>query len=247
MNQRTHDVVAIVTRLSRSLPPRDVERLADAVRMPGGLSKLRTEAGEPVRAACLSLQATRLEETECHLVAGVLLGSLQPNPAAATVETVWTGPPSGNHTTRLTSAVLVDLIGAATTSVLLVGFAVHNEPSVTAALTQARTRGVTLRLVLERTADNPRYNTSYPTPPFPGVDAERLCWPSPPRPDGAALHAKILVIDDDTALVGSANITGAALGKNLECGLLVRGGPAPHNIRRHVQGLVDRGELHPAT
>lgn len=246
MNQRTHDVLDIATRLSRSLPPLDVERLAEAVRVPGGLSKLRTEAGERVRTACLSLQATRLDEAECHLVAGVLLGSLQPNPAAATVETVWTGPPSGNHTTRLTSAVVVDLIGSATTSVLLVGFAVHNEPSVTAALTQARARGVGVRLVLERTADNPRYNATYETP-FPGVDAERLCWPSPPRPDGAALHAKILVIDDNTALVGSANITGAALGKNLECGLLVRGGPAPHNIRRHVQGLVDRGELHPAT
>ncbi len=151
------------------------------------------------------------------------------------METVWTGPPSGNHTTRLTSAVLVDLIGSATASVLLVGFAVHTEPSVTTALTQARARGVEIRLVLERTADNPGYNTSYPTP-FPGVDAERLCWPSPPRPDGAALHAKVLVIDDS-----------AALGKNLECGLLVRGGPVPHNIRSHVQGLVDRGELHPAT
>jgi len=246
VNQRTHHILDIATTLARSLPPRDVERLAQAVRLPGGLSKLQTEVGEPVRTACLSLQAARLAETECHLVAGVLLGSLQPNPAAATVETVWTGPPSGNHTTRLTSAVVVDLIGSATTSVLLVGFAVHNEPSVTAALTQARTRGVTLRLVLERTADNPRYNTSYPIP-FPGVDAERLCWPSPPRPDGAALHAKVLVIDDSTALVGNANITGAALGKNLECGLLVHGGPAPRNIRSHVQGLVDRGELHPAT
>jgi len=246
VNQRTHDVVDIATRLSRSLPPLDVERLAQAVRVPGGLNKLRTEAGERVRTACLSLQATRLEETECHLVAGVLLGSLQPNPAVSTVETVWTGPPSGNRTTRLTSAVLVDLIGSATASVLLVGFAVHTEPSVTAALTQARARGVEVRLVLERTADNPGYNTSYPTP-FPGIDAERLCWPSPPRPDGAVLHAKILVIDNSAALVGSANITGAALGKNLECGLLVRGGPAPDNIRSHVQGLVDRGELHPAT
>jgi len=56
-----------------------------------------------------------------------------------------------------------------------------------------------------------------------------------------------LVIDNSAALVGSANITGAALGKNLECGLLVRGGPAPHNLRSHVQGLVNRGELHPTT
>lgn len=246
MNQRTHDVVAIATKLSRSLPTVDVERLADAVRIPHALSKLRTKAGEPVRNACVSLQDAQLNEAERHLVAGVLLGSMQPNPAAAAVETVWTGPSSGKHTTRLTSAVVVDLIGSATTSVLLVGFAVHNEPTVTTALTQARARGVEVRLVLERTADNPGYKSSYPTP-FPGVDAERLCWPSPRRPNGAALHAKILVIDNSAALVGSANITGAALEKNLECGLLIRGGSAPHNIRSHVQALIDQGELSPAT
>jgi len=44
-------------------------------------------------------------------------------------------------------------------------------------------------------------------------------------------------------LVGSANITGAALGTNLECGLLVRGGSTAGSIRQHISGLVERHEL----
>lgn len=52
-------------------------------------------------------------------------------------------------------------------------------------------RGVRVTLVLECTADNPDYN--WMVTPFAGVNAERLCWPGPPRPVGAALHAKICI------------------------------------------------------
>ncbi len=83
--------------------------------------------------------------------------------------------------------------------------------------------------------------------PFPGLDAVRLCWPAGVRPPGASLHAKLLVIDDYSALIGSANITGAALGKNLECGLLVRGGDAARSLRQHVASLQAEDHLEPTT
>ncbi len=48
------------------------------------------------------------------------------------------------------------------------------------------------------------------------------------------MHAKVLVVDCRTALVGSANLTGHALERNLECGLLIRGGTVPTLLVDHL-------------
>jgi phosphatidylserine/phosphatidylglycerophosphate/cardiolipin synthase-like enzyme len=60
---------------------------------------------------------------------------------------------------------------------------------------------------------------------------------------GAALHAKILIVDDRIALVGSANFTSRAMDTNLECGILIRGGAEPRAIREHLAELHARGHL----
>jgi cardiolipin synthase A/B len=77
----------------------------------------------------------------------------------------------------------------------------------------------------------------------PQYQAVRLRWRAEHRPPGAALHAKIIVIDEEVALVGSANFTGRAMATNLECGILVRGGPQPRAIRAHIDDLWARAEL----
>jgi cardiolipin synthase A/B len=73
--------------------------------------------------------------------------------------------------------------------------------------------------------------------------ARRLSWPLVRRPGGASMHAKVIVVDEEAALVSSANATGHAMTRNLECGVLIRGGSVPQRIRRHVFSLVERGEL----
>ena len=238
----TAAVIAMAVRLSRDLPRGDVQHIAAALLVPHGLSKLQATATHRVRDACTELRELHLDDVHRPLAAGALLGALEPDPDLTTVTPVWTGPVTA-AATRLTSAVVVDLIGQASEHVLLVGYAVHNEPTVTEALHAARARGVTVTLVLERHADNPQFNGN--AHPFAGLDATRLCWPADIRPPGASLHAKLLVIDDDSALIGSANITGAALGKNLECGLLVRGGDTARSLRQHVASLVVENHLKP--
>jgi PLD-like domain len=90
---------------------------------------------------------------------------------------------------------------------------------------------------------NPAY-TALRTP-FPDLPATRLCWPASKRPHGAALHAKIIVVDDRTALITSANLTSRAMEANLECGILIRGGSQPRAIRDHITGLQAHGHLRP--
>jgi len=236
----TAAAIMVAVRLSRTLPHGDVRKIAAALQEPHGLCALHATAAHRVRNACTELRELHLDDATRTLVAGALLGALEPNPAHTRVSPVWTGPVT-TAATRLTSAVVVELIGQAVEHVLLVGYAVQNEATVAAALHEARARGVTVTLVLERHADNPLFHGT--VQPFPGLDAVRLCWPLGTRPPGASLHAKLLVIDDIAALVGSANITGAALGKNLECGLLVRGGETARNLRQHVDALRSAGHL----
>lgn len=166
-------------------------------------------------------------------VAGLLRGRLETASRQATVTPVWTGPEPSNHQHRLTVAVVADLVAEAREEIVLASYAAYPSDDVVAALQRAvNERNVGLTLLLERPQDNPHFNG--PSDPFVGMLATRLCWPASSRPAGASMHAKVLVIDRRTALVGSANLTGAAFTKNLECGLLIRGGTLPGELAEHL-------------
>lgn len=237
------DAARVAAALAQRLPHKDIEELAAAAAAGRpGLEELRGRSSSRiVRQACARL-VRELHTVEPGFLAGALHGALASVEAsAAAVDIVWTGPSSGETTGRLTSAVVVDLIAAAGREVILVSFAAQSEPTVEAALRAAVERGVGVTLLLERAEDNPAFRG--PSHPFPAVRARRLVWPGPHRPSGAALHAKLLLVDGGVALVGSANLTERALQHNLECGVLLRGGPEPARLRRHVQGLIELGVL----
>ncbi|MDA8379927.1 MAG: phospholipase D-like domain-containing protein [Actinomycetota bacterium] len=62
-------------------------------------------------------------------------------------------------------------------------------------------------------------------------------------PNHASLHAKGAIADDRLAFVTSANLTEYALDRNIELGLLVRGGEVPRQLARHFDRLVATGVL----
>ncbi len=83
-------------------------------------------------------------------------------------------------------------------------------------------------------------------------------WPGSSRPavyydprsldpdgPGGVLHAKAVVVDDEAVFVTSANLTEAALDRNIEVGLLVRDRALAATVLSHFQGLIDRGLLRP--
>jgi phosphatidylserine/phosphatidylglycerophosphate/cardiolipin synthase-like enzyme len=61
---------------------------------------------------------------------------------------------------------------------------------------------------------------------------------------GGVLHAKGVVTDDGVVFVTSANLTDAALDRNIEVGLLVRDRALAASVSSHFRGLIDRGLLH---
>src|SRR5690606_606111 len=52
------------------------------------------------------------------------------------------------------------------------------------------------------------------------------------------VHAKVAVADSRTCFITSANLTGHAMEKNMEAGVLVTGGHIPTLLDRHLSALV---------
>ncbi len=162
------------------------------------------------------------------------------------VELVWTGPTTSFVPTRRTEQVLLDVIDRAKYELCLVSFVAHNVPTITAALSAACSRGVRVRVLLEAAREHGgtlnqdllgwiRSNIA---------GAVVLTWRqrSGPFTDGK-VHAKVAVADSAVAFVTSANLTGHALEKNIEAGLIVRGGAVPKLLGDHLEALIDLGVL----
>lgn len=243
------DLEALTVELAEILPHDDVTQLAHACRAGrAGLHKFEAHtAGISVRAASRQLRAHLADDRDSDYAAGLLLGAararLQLRDDQHT-DVVWTGPASGIHTSRLTSAVISELVDSAEHELLLVSYATFPPASLTTSLQAAVARGVDVTLLLEQPATNPNYRGSTG---FPALLATRLIWPSDARESGASLHAKIIVVDRKVALVGSANLTSHAFEKNLECGILLRDAAHARAIAIHLDSLREAGTLRRTT
>jgi cardiolipin synthase A/B len=157
----------------------------------------------------------------------------------ATVEVVVTGPNSLAAPVRLTSEVVRQLIDEATTRVTLVSFAAYQMTSIINALDGAVARGVSVALILESPENlegggGAKVYSKY----------RIYHWPTERRePPGAKLHAKAVIIDNRDVLLTSANMTAAAYDKNIELGVLCRGGSVARQVQHHFDALIARGVL----
>ncbi|MDH6291898.1 DISARM system phospholipase D-like protein DrmC [Rhodococcus opacus] len=238
----TDEEIQQLVDVATALPFGDLDKLATAARNgPQSLRDLRSRSAGALREACTTVMRT-MDRASLPEISGVLRGA-----AAAgrtdrdRVDLVWTGPDVPGSVSRLTSAVVADLVDQAQNEVLLISYAMHSEPTLTEALTRAVNRGVFVQILCERSVDNPAFNAG--RVPFPGLKVRRLCWPMDKRPAGASMHAKALVIDRKIALVGSANITGTAMLRNLECGVLLHDKQIAAEIAESIDGLLSRDTL----
>ncbi len=155
---------------------------------------------------------------------------------------VWTGPGALGEQ-RLTAAVLHELLARAEDRILLVSFAAHTLPTVAADLRAAVARGCQVDVVFENSQDSDgRYRGHDHA--FATIDGiTRWRWPAEQREGGGVLHAKLLVIDGQRALIGSANLTHQALRANLEVGLAVADPGVAAALESHIRGLMRSGVL----
>lgn len=166
------------------------------------------------------------------------------------LEVIWTGPPNEVFPVRRTDQVLYDLLLQAKSRVLLVTFAAGRIPRLGAHLEEAVRKGLKVTLILESEMDSDGQLTIDCLRAFPESvqrGAEIYYWPRSRRelnPAGrpGKLHAKCAVVDE-AAILSSANLTDDAFYRNMEMGVVVRGGEVPNTIYRHYFALIEKGVL----
>ena len=112
-------------------------------------------------------------------------------------------------------------------------------------------RGVGLRIVLgdrESHSDQEIDRQRHQLGRVVAAQASLLQWPTERRPrddvgHAGLMHAKAAVADSRIAFLSSANLTEAALERNMELGVLIRGGMLPASIDRLIDALKECGEL----
>jgi phosphatidylserine/phosphatidylglycerophosphate/cardiolipin synthase-like enzyme len=166
-------------------------------------------------------------------------------------ELVWTGPVTPVVPARGTEQVLCDLIHCAERTLTMTSFGIFQVPRLVEELEQSVGRGVALRIVLgdrewhsDQEIDRQRHQLGRVV----AARATLLQWPPERRPrdeqgHAGLMHAKAAVADSRVAFLTSANLTEAALERNMELGVLIRGGPLPASIDRLIDTLVECGEL----
>jgi phosphatidylserine/phosphatidylglycerophosphate/cardiolipin synthase-like enzyme len=171
---------------------------------------------------------------------------------------VWSGPEVPGLHARDTRQVYEELLGSAERSIWVSTYAYFDGPKAFEVLARRMEKVSGLRVTLLLNIQRRRGDTTA---------AEQLVrrfadrfwtaeWPGASRPNvfydpraldldgpGGVLHAKAVVADDEAVFVTSANLTEAALERNIELGLLVRDRALAASISTHFRGLIDRGLL----
>jgi phosphatidylserine/phosphatidylglycerophosphate/cardiolipin synthase-like enzyme len=166
--------------------------------------------------------------------------------AEVSVDTVWSGPGSHHVPVRATAVVLADIVREARRELLLMTYSAKPHQPLRDALGAAVSRGVAVSVVVETLQGaGSALSGDEPYQAFTGVPGLELWhWPASKRTEpGAKMHAKLAVTDRRVLLVTSANLTQSGVAKNIEAGLLIRGGTAPVRAAEHVDALRSSGNL----
>ncbi|WP_406088481.1 DISARM system phospholipase D-like protein DrmC [Kitasatospora purpeofusca] len=166
--------------------------------------------------------------------------------ARCQVEAVWSGPTTHNVPVRSTAAVLAEVINSAQSELVLMTYSAKPYQPVRDALASAAQRGVATTVVVETLQGaGSAISGSEPAAAFAGLHGVELWhWPTTQRTEqGAKQHAKLAAADRAILLVTSANLTASGAAKNMEAGLLIRGGTVPARAVEHIRQLQSAGTL----
>ncbi|WP_405858793.1 DISARM system phospholipase D-like protein DrmC [Streptomyces sp. NBC_00090] len=164
------------------------------------------------------------------------------------VEIAVSGPVSDAVSVRLTSSVAIQVIRAASTTLLVTSYAAFGIQEIVSEIRAAADRGVSVDLVLETArASGGRLHgdgdgrTAFHELRF-HPDVHLWQWANDERhgPGGrrGSMHAKVIAADRNTALLGSANLTDNAYSDNLEIGAVICDPSAVASLVDHFINLM---------
>lgn len=238
-----------VTSIALLLPPDKVSTIANRLRGADALKTLASLAGamgttaakEAIDRIALAYRSSPVPSDE---LASMLLASnhtARKIRGEQSLDLVWTGPTTPFVSTRRTEQVLLQVISGAERSLFVTSFVAYNVSSIVRALNEATARGVEVSMLLESSEDHGgsldidvigKMKSLVP-------NARLYAWGEKGSlfADGR-VHAKVAVADGRKCFITSANLTGFAMERNMELGILITGGSLPEQLANHLNALV---------
>jgi cardiolipin synthase len=252
MDELLDAIAALVSLVS----PEKVQAVAARVRRTDAskaATALPSVVGTPVASTLVEQLATAWQNTAVGSdeLASMLLAASHVYTKAASeqsTELVLTGPTTPFVSARRTEQALLQVINSAEHSLFITSFVAYDVSSIAKALNAANDRGVVISMLLELSQDHGGSIT------FDAIGKMRTLVPAAklyawhdkadPFSDGR-VHAKVAVADGRMCFITSANLTGYALERNMEAGVLISGGDIPRLLEDHLRSLVDTNVVSP--
>jgi cardiolipin synthase A/B len=162
--------------------------------------------------------------------------------AEQSTELVWTGPTTPAVSARRTEQALLQVINASNSTLFITSFVAYDISSIVRALNAANDRGVVVSMLLESSQNHGgsinidvigKMRTLVPS-------ARLYAWiDKADEFSEGRVHAKVAVADGCICFITSANLTGYAMEKNMEAGVLISGGHIPNLLNVHLRALVE--------
>lgn len=246
----------VIAQLGLELHPDRVKSLAKLIhKLESGddFKKIRKHLSPNINMQLIDLLEERWNDNKeissAEISSSLLSASLTSELAASrsSVEMVWTGPSSGLVPIRHTEQVLKEVIESAKTSLFVVSFVAYDVPSIHKALNDAIERGVNVDILVESSQNShskiqvdsvPKMKESVPKANIYIWDQENM-----DNRSKGVVHAKCAIADNKDAFITSANLTTAAMERNVELGVLVTGGELPVRLAEHFNSLMKNKTL----
>jgi len=191
------------------------------------------------------IDAWRATSASAEELASMLLAASHVFTKAASeqsTELVWTGPTTPFVSARRTEQALLQVVNAAEHTLFITSFVAYDVSTIVKALRVASDRGVTISMLLESSQDHGGSITVDAIGKMRALvtSAQIYAWRDKTEAffDGR-VHAKVAVADGSMCFITSANLTGYAMDRNMEAGVLISGGHVPRLLEQHLQALVD--------
>lgn len=246
MDELLDAIAALVSLVS----PEKVQAIAARVRRTEAskaASTLPSVVGTPVASTVVEQLAAAWKNSAVSSgeLASMLLAASHIYTKAASeqsTELVWTGPTTPFVSARRTEQALLQIINSAEQSLFITSFVAYDVSTIVKALNDAAERGVTITMLLESSQDHGGSINIDVIGKMRGLvpGAQLYAWRDRTGDfaDGR-VHAKVAVADKTSCFITSANLTGYAMEKNMEAGVLISGGRIPRLLDDHLQSLVD--------
>lgn len=242
------ELLSAIAALVSLVSPEKVQAVAARVRRTDpskAATTMRGVVGTPAASAVVEQLALTWERTTVNSdeLALMLLSASHVYTRAATEqssELVWTGPTTPFVSARKTEQALIQVINSAERSLLITSFVAYDISSVVKALNAANDRGVVISMILELSQDHGgsisfdaigRMRTLVPCANFYAWHEKQEAFV------GGRVHAKVAVADGRICFITSANLTGHAMEKNMEAGVIIQGGSIPETLEKHLEAL----------